>query len=215
MNVTRIEPERLAIAPIERRAWLRYMGVGAPTKEVEELINACEREAGKCFDFRVCYRDFAIRIAKNEVDLGFARVKSTSLCQHLEGCDRILLLAATVGIGIDRLIAKYSRLSPARALCLQALGTERVESLCDAACVCLASEWETGGKRLTSRFSPGYGDLPLALQKDIFRVLDCPRQIGLSLNQSLLMTPTKSVTAIVGLRDVEKVEKETFVHECV
>ena len=52
---------------------------------------------------------------------------------------------------------------------------------------------------LPPRFSPGYGDLPLSLQRDIFRVLDCPRKIGLTLNESLLMSPSKSVTAIVGL----------------
>lgn len=55
--------------------------------------------------------------------------------------------------------------------------------------------------RLKPRFSAGYGDLPLEVQKDIFRVLDCPRKIGLTLNDSLLMSPTKSVTAIVGIED--------------
>ena len=210
MSVTRIERAQLALVPIDRRAWLRYMRSGEPTREVETLLDACEQEAEDCFDFRACYRYFAIRVEKNEVNLGFARVESASLSRHLAGCDGIFLLAATVGIGMDRLIAKHSRLSPAHALCLQALGTERVESLCDSACSYLAATKEASGKALTSRFSPGYGDLPLSLQKPILETLDCPRQIGLSLNESLLMTPTKSVTAIVGLRDVEK---EFLIHE--
>ena len=49
------------------------------------------------------------------------------------------------------------------------------------------------------RFSPGYGDLPIEIQKDIFRALDCPRRIGLTLNENLLMSPTKSVSAIIGI----------------
>ena len=63
--------------------------------------------------------------------------------------------------------------------------------------------------QLRPRFSPGYGDLPLELQKDVFRVLDCPRKIGLSLNESLLMSPSKSVTAIIGIGkgDVEAENK--------
>ena len=48
------------------------------------------------------------------------------------------------------------------------------------------------------RFSPGYGDFPLTAQRDIFAILDCPKRIGLSLNQSLLLSPTKSVTAVIG-----------------
>ena len=48
-------------------------------------------------------------------------------------------------------------------------------------------------------FSPGYGDLPLDLQREIFAALDCPKRIGVSLNESLLMSPSKSVSAIIGL----------------
>ena len=54
-------------------------------------------------------------------------------------------------------------------------------------------------KDIKPRFSAGYGDFPLSAQKEIFGMLDCARQIGLTLNDSLLMSPTKSVTSIVGL----------------
>ena len=74
---------------------------------------------------------------------------------------------------------------------MQALGAERVEALCDAFC----AEFE-GAKM---RFSPGYGDLPLDTQRALFALLDCPRKLGLTLNESLLMSPSKSVTAIMGL----------------
>ena len=56
-----------------------------------------------------------------------------------------------------------------------------------------------------SRYSPGYGDLPLELQREIIRVLDCGRTIGITLTESLLMQPSKSVTAVIGMKEREKV----------
>jgi hypothetical protein len=79
---------------------------------------------------------------------------------------------------------------------LQALGSERVEALCDEFCRLMAIESK---RELRPRFSPGYGDLPLELQRDIFRLLEPSRRIGVVLNDSLLMSPSKSVTAIIGI----------------
>ncbi|MBQ5601557.1 MAG: Vitamin B12 dependent methionine synthase activation subunit, partial [Clostridia bacterium] len=76
-----------------------------------------------------------------------------------------------------------------------------IEALCDAFCADIKKEYNTG---LEPRFSPGYGDLPLSAQKNIFAVLDPERRIGLTLNSSLLMSPSKSVTAFVGLVSTEK-----------
>lgn len=185
--------------PIDRAEILRYMGAKEPTDEVNELLDACLVEARDCFSYRVCYREFALCVDEDGIDLSFARVKSRSLQKNLFGCENILLFAATVGLEIDRLIAKYSRMLPSKALCMQAFGAERIEALCNAFCKEMNGQKAWRGEVLRPRFSPGYGDLPLELQKDIFRVLDCPRKIGLTLGESLLMSPTKSVTAIVGV----------------
>ena len=63
------------------------------------------------------------------------------------------------------------------------------------------------GARLRPRFSPGYGDLPLEMQKDIFSLLGCPSNVGITLNESLIMSPSKSVTAIVGIEPPQLMEK--------
>ena len=148
---------------------------------------------------RNAIREVTVKIDRDEVDLSLSRVTSRKLAERLAGCERAVVFAATVGLEIDRLIAKHSRRSPAHALCLQAIGTERTEALCDLLCEGLEEQFCAEGKRTRMRFSPGYGDLPLAMQRDIFRLLDCPRRIGLTLADSLLMTPTKSVTAVIGL----------------
>ena len=111
-----------------------------------------------------------------------------------------MVFCATVGVGIDRIIAKYNRLSPAKAVLLQALGSERVEALCDALCGEIALSVADEGLECTRRFSPGYGDLPLDLQREIFTSLECTRRIGVTIGDNLFMTPTKSVTAIFGIK---------------
>ena len=83
----------------------------------------------------------------------------------------------------------------------QSIGAERIENLCDLLCCDLSNEM---GVKFKNRFSAGYGDLSLSTQKDIFKILDVTKNIGVSLNNSLLMSPTKSVTAFVGITD-EKV----------
>ena len=189
--------DTLPLPPTDRREILRYAGVREETAQILQLLDSCLAEAAPVLTGKVCWSVFPLTFQEDGLDLTFARTGSGSLRRVLQGCDRVLVFAATLGLGLDRLIARYSRLSPARALMLQAIGTERIEALCDAFCRTMAETLPDSP--LTARFSPGYGDLSLTLQEDIFRVLDCPRKIGLTLNESLLMSPSKSVTAIVGL----------------
>ena len=183
--------------PIDRREILRYLRADPVTGDPGEELTAAIAQALPLCAYRLCYAEYALRMEEGTVDLGFARVQSRDLAKNLAGCTHVVLFAATLGLGLDRLIHRYSAISPTRALCLQAIGAERIEALCDmfehdiryASC----------GGRIHARFSPGYGDLPLEFQREVFRVLDCPRRIGLTLNESLLMTPTKSVSAIIGV----------------
>ena len=180
-----------AAPPVDRREILRYAGIRGDAPEVEAILDSCLDEAADKLTYKVCYSEFPVVFSDDSIDLGFAKTGSADLRRHLDGCEIIILFAATVGIGIDRLIARYASLSPTKSLLFQAIGAERIEALCDI------FNGEYGG----SRFSPGYGDLPLEMQIDIFAALDCPRRIGLSLNESMLMSPSKSVTAIIGVKN--------------
>lgn len=91
--------------------------------------------------------------AETLLDLGFLQTDSQGLCRNLQGCDKVILFAATVGLAPDRLIAKYGRLSPTKALCMQAIGAERIESLCDAFCDELAADYAAEGYQTRPRFS--------------------------------------------------------------
>lgn len=178
--------------PVNKAEIFRYMRCGDSNGEFDELLEACLSELLPQLSYKVCWR---VSDISDEV----VKTSSRVLSRALQGCDKLVLFAATIGLAPDRLIAKYGRLSPSKALCMQAIGAERIESLCDAFCDEIAADYAEKGYHARRRFSPGYGDFPLDVQKAIFQNLDCPRKIGLSLNDSLLMSPSKSVTALIGL----------------
>ena len=181
--------------PFNAEEALRYAGGG--DDQVRLLLREAWEETGGKLDYKVCYRKYPIRRLDEDggLDLGFAAVTSKHLARNLRECDRIVVFAATLGLGIDRLISRYQQLSPAKALMLQGIGAAQAEALCDQFCRDVSDS--EGPCR--PRFSPGFGDLDLSLQRDIFAALDPERKIGITLNGSLLMTPSKSVTAIIGI----------------
>ncbi len=190
---------------IDKSEVLRYAGVKEPTKEVLNLLDECIKEAESFIKPKLCYGEFDVNLTEF-VEFPFAKVKSENLLKNLEGCKKVIIFAATLGAQYDRLLLRYSKVSPAKAVLMEALGTERIESVCDEFC-CKVNPFTK------PRFSPGYGDLPLEFQKEIFRVLDCSKKIGLTLNESLLMSPSKSVTAIVGITD-KKCDEKTGCEAC-
>lgn len=180
---------------------LRYAGCKTADESVERLLRECFETCKDKISYRVCYAEYPLRIDGDVCRFGGMELCSKNLARRVTGCDRMLVFAATIGVEIDRLIAKYGRLSPSKALLLQAIGTERIESLCDAFCEDMRKEKQAF---LTERFSAGYGDLALSAQRDIFATLDCSKKIGVCLNESLLMSPSKSVTAFVGVSEQKK-----------
>lgn len=113
-------------------------------------------------------------------------------------------MAATLGLGPDRLIARAQAEGlMSRALALQAVSAAMIEAWCDRVNAELQGQALECGKRCRPRFSPGYGDFPLECQPGLFRLLGVQRNIGVTLTDSLLMLPTKSVTAVIGLCDGE------------
>ena len=195
--------------PFAIREILRYAGcLGNADEGLNALLGECIAECEGVFSYRVCYLEKTI----DESFFG----NGITVKNRLNSCERAVVFAATVGLGIDRLIAKYAKVATTKALLFQAIGAERIESLCNAFCAELASEYEPLGLYTRQRFSPGYGDFPLDKQREFFGVLDCPRKIGLSLNDSLLMSPTKSVTGVVGLTRTEEKSRacETTCADC-
>ena len=184
---------------INKKEILRYARVRETSPEVCAHLEECLEEARAVLSYKAVYRMFPMDNDRRTVSLGFTTSDAELLIHAFWCCTRVVVLAATVGTELDRLIRRYSVLSPAKAQMLDAIGAERIEALVDALSEELSAEAEGEGYEIKARVSPGYGDLPLSMQRDIFRTLDCSRKIGLTLGETLLMSPQKSVTALIGL----------------
>ena len=194
--------EELGEIPFDEKEILRYAMLPSFAPKPEELpLQECLKAAKGAAQCRVVWRRYPLVRDGNTLDLGFAKTDSRDLRQHLEGCDEILLFACTAGAETDRRIARAKLLSPARGLLMHAIGAQQVEGGCDRLCARLAQQFPD--RQLTDRFSPGYGDLTLEMQRDVMAALDCGRTVGITLTDSLLMTPSKSVTAIIGMKERE------------
>lgn len=199
----------------------RYMGGrGAPAGEDRaELLKAAgmirEASAPRTTErfFTAEQRDGAVFLPEGGLLLPGKAVR-----QLLAGCTVCVLFCATLGAEPEKLIRKWEVRNIAFAAALDACASSAVESLCAAEeekIRTLAGE-QSGGKEpfLTDRFSPGYEDLPVSLQKDFCAALDTQRRIGVAVSGSGLMIPRKTVTAVVGLAEREQKHRESGCGAC-
>lgn len=183
--------------PLNEKEALFYSGIkGALSDELYTLFTECAHQVQAHCCYRICYRVFTM----DEIRAVFP--DCAYLHQRLIGAKYAVLFAATVGIDIDRLIARYGQISPAKAVLAQGVGAERVESLCNVFCQEIQNESIKYGFQAKARFSPGYGAFPLETQSKIIALLDGYKNIGISVTDNLLLSPTKSVTAIVPVEEI-------------
>lgn len=184
----------MPLPTVNEREILRYARCGDGDEQTKKLMQECLGEAKGVLQGKVCFAELPCRVEGEKIDLQAFSLVSRDLVKNLQGCSHVVIFAATLGVGVDRLIRKYQQVSPAKAVMLHAIGAEQIEGVCDEFCKYL--EAEKG--RCRPRFSPGYGDVALETQKQFFDLLQCEKHLGLYLNESLLMSPSKSVTAFVG-----------------
>ena len=152
----------------------------------ERILNACKP--------RYCYAKTSVLLNDEECDLGFMRVKSVSLARFLKGCKGAYVLAFTLGIEADRLINTLGITSKAESFITDAVSSALAEAGMEYVCALLEGE-------LTGRFSAGYGDFVLSNQSKILDYLNADKLLGIKLSESCIMTPRKSVTAIIGVKN--------------
>ena len=134
-----------------------------------------------------------------------------TVCKAIATCEQVVLFAATLGIGVDREIARIGYQSMSDAVVMQAVATVLIEEVCNQ----LQQDVERETQRFAKpRISPGYGDFPIEAQRTIAKMLDTPRKIGLTLTDGLMLAPTKSVTALFGLTTQPKGHKEKDCELC-
>ncbi|MFR7755540.1 MAG: hypothetical protein ACLU0T_07510, partial [Bacteroidales bacterium] len=118
----------------------------------------------------------------------------------LDGCALACLLAVTLGMQTERELARLQATNPLDALLFDACASSMAEEAAQAASRRIAELARVVSLVPTKRFSPGFGDLPLELQDAFLQTIDAGKSLGIHAGSSHLMTPMKSVTAIVGLK---------------
>ncbi|MCR5743824.1 MAG: Vitamin B12 dependent methionine synthase activation subunit [Lachnospiraceae bacterium] len=194
------DPYELKVDKSEIYRYLGYYRV-KPDETISSLIDKCLEDELNVAIPQGIYSIFPISIDEKscELDLGFAKTTSRHLCKNLSGCSHIALFAATIGPRVDVLIQRTSRVDQTKAVIYQSVGATLIESYCDYLNDYLRREFGEGGYKLRPRYSPGYGDLSILLQKDIFKSIRADKTIGLTLMDTCIMAPSKSVTAIIGI----------------
>lgn len=185
--------EDIEIKNSEVSLYLGYYGTKADS-ETEKLIEECKTEFLSAASFKACFAEVEVSITDNTVDLGFMSVNSESLAKNLRGCDKAYVFAATTGIEAHRLISRNALISPLKGTVTDCVGSAAIEAFCDK-----INNSFGDVDYLRPRFSPGYGDMPLECQKEITAFLETKKKIGLCLTESMMMSPVKSVTAIIGI----------------
>ena len=125
---------------------------------------------------------------------------SKALAKYVGESKELFLFGATLGSRVDVTLRRMVLTSVAEAGAGQAVAAALIETYCDDCCAELQRQLPDG-KRLKRRFSPGYGDWSLEEQKLLFPALDCARTIGLTLTESCMMAPVKSVTAVMAVAE--------------
>lgn len=182
---------------------LRYLGYkNQPLDEnINKLVEDCILEIKKISRVKYIYNYFIITCRSSEISLdnGVIILPGKGIASHLKNSGECVLMAVTLGNLVDTKIRYYEKLDMTRALILDACATAYVEEVCDRVCSLIEKEDKLKDKYLTYRFSPGYGDLPIEIQKSFLRVLDAEKKIGLTASSNNILSPNKSVTAILGI----------------
>lgn len=181
-----------------RKEALRYLGAKLNDKQAENLADIAYLKLRNEVQPRHIIQKHSCTIDAEGVTLDCGvRFTSRDLARHLKGCNEVLLLAATLGSRVDIAIRRTALESVAEGAAAQAVGAALIESYCDS----VQSQADTGELAQRPRFSPGYGDWSLEEQRLLFSVLNCSKGIGLSLTDGMMMAPSKSVTAVIGLSE--------------
>ena len=176
---------------IRTREAVRYLGYGrhAIDERTLQLVEDSFKELEHIVNAKFTYRIF---------ETTFPDTK------NLKGCSQAVVFGATLGTGVDVLMKRYSLTDMAKAVVLQACAAAMLEEYCDKAQNEIAESLRKEQLYLRPRFSPGYGDYSILHQDDILRMLDAAKTIGLTMTESYMLTPTKSVTAVIGISSTQE-----------
>ena len=206
----------MIITSINRTEAVRYLGIkGIPDTATLQLADECEKMLLAEMTPKFCwsYAEISEHSDNSVILAGYVlSLDGNAISAHLEGCYGVVLMCATLGNSVDKLLRQTQAHDMAKAVILDAMASAAIEQLCDEAEKEISERLE--GKHFTWRFSPGYGDFPIEVQKDFLTALNAPKAIGLCTNSSGMLIPTKSVTAVIGVHEKSVQQQKRSCESC-
>ncbi len=193
IEIITAKPNEIEIGQSAIEEYLGYFGAKV-TDELLPIIDECKKEFLGCVDYKACIMQVECCEKDGKICLDFMQSESKSLAGNLKNCEIAFVFAATTGAAVQRLIARNALISPVKGMVTDAIGSAAIEAFCD-----YINRKVGDTDYLRPRFSPGYGDLPLDCQQILLDSLEAKKHIGLALTESKMLTPVKSVTAIIGV----------------
>lgn len=192
---------------INQKEIIRYLGYGRniPDDRIMELIQICVHEVEAAAEPKSIHRRFNVSITDDDfIEAAGISMHSKNLAKNLRGCEEVIFFAATLGVGVDRLLSKYIKLDMAKAAVIQATAAAMIEDFCNKKQREIEHAVVEEGLYVRPRFSPGYGDLSLEVQPVFLQIINAGKLIGITLSEGGIMIPEKSVSAIMGLSRVNQ-----------
>ncbi|MDE7120732.1 MAG: methionine synthase [Oscillospiraceae bacterium] len=188
----------LNLNKIDQQQAFRYMGLPEhPEQTFLDLAQVCEEKLLEAIRPKYTWKLF------QKSDLEFLLI-GQDIRNHLKNCDRMILFCATLSQNADTCIRLAQTSDVLAGMMTDAMASALTEQFCDLAEAEILRNFPDS--YATFRFSPGYGDFPLSVQSDILSLLQAQKITGICLTESNLMTPRKSVTALIGLSE-QPIEK--------
>ncbi|NYB74756.1 methionine synthase [Sedimentibacter hydroxybenzoicus DSM 7310] len=197
---------------IDKSEVLRYLAY--KSKDIDEetdiLLNESIAELKEITELKYVYRIFDIAEHNNIISFeNQINIKSNDLTELLKNCKRSAVMAATLGFEVEKRIKYYSMANLSKAVIFDACAASCIEYLCDLAEAEIKELAIKDGCNITFRYSPGYGDVPISHQNDILTALNAQKLIGLSVTDSFILIPRKSVTAFIGFSMSDETTKKS------
>ena len=184
---------------------LRYLGYKNTVvdNETQKMLELCIDEIRKIAEMKYTFDIFYIEGKSNRITLKDSIIELTGkdISEHLKSSKKCAVMAATLGIEVDRRIKYYSLTDLTKGVIFDACATTLIEALCDYVEDEIKAIAAIEDYNITSRYSPGYGDLNLNIQGKVLNTLNTQKHMGLTVTDSSILLPRKSVTAFIGFTE--------------
>lgn len=207
--------KNLTLHESEILRYLGYRGQEIPQNIIDKILGV-KKECEDFFTPKYIYEEYNLNKREDGIELIETNLilKGNDIYNLLKDCDRCILMAVTLGNNVERRTRFYEKVDLTKGLIFDACATTCVEEVCDLVEEEIKAKYINEDEELTFRYSPGYGDLDLSIQKDFINVLNCEKRIGIKVSEHMILFPRKSVTAILGIKKYSGKKKEKSCINC-